>query len=124
MDRRHVSAHRYSWELHFGPIPDGLLVCHKCDNPACVRPSHLFLGTSADNTADMLAKGRRVAPSTANLARGSQHYKAKFRDADIRKIRRLYAKGSILQREIGAMFGVSPTCISHIIQRKSWAHVP
>lgn len=109
-------AHRASYEVHIGPIPKGLCVCHRCDNPACINPGHLFVGTSAENSADMVDKGRT---STPNL-RGSSHGNAKLTEADIVAIRA--AKGLTL-RQLGEIYGVSGANISYIRRGEAWAHV-
>ena len=111
-----AAAHRASWELHRGPIPDGLWVLHHCDTPPCVNPDHLFLGTHADNVADMIAKGRPGGP----YRRGESHCQAKLTEADVRKIRA--AKGLLL-RELAAQYGVSPNTIGKVRRREQWAHV-
>lgn len=88
------SAHRVSWEIHNGPIPDGLFVCHHCDVRHCVRPDHLFLGTAKDNVADMIAKGRRGdIPSPSK--RGEEHYAARLSDVAVAEIRAEIAAGEL-----------------------------
>lgn len=122
--RQFAYAHRIAWELENGPIPTGKIVCHRCDNPACVRPDHLFLGTHADNVQDMLSKGRgglRLHPETA--ARGEQASKAKLKAEQVKEIRRLYRGGGISQRELARRFGVTQNAISMLLHRKSWSHV-
>lgn len=99
--REHEYAHRTSWRLERGPIPDGLKVLHKCDTPACVRPDHLFLGTQTENMRDMYNKGR------GRKCRGEKHPAAKFTDDQIAEIRRLRAAG-VGPKELGERFGISP----------------
>ncbi len=108
---RGVQAHRVAWELARGLIPAGMLVCHACDNPPCVRPDHLFLGTQSDNMCDMAAKGRHPYP------RGEDHHQARLSNADRAEIRRLYAAGGVTQAAIADRFGVCPSHVSRIVRR-------
>lgn len=129
---RPLRAHRLSWELHFGPIPEGVFVCHRCDNPPCVRPDHLFLGTPADNSADMVAKGRSYTPSGADhysarspekVRRGEAAPRAILTEGQVRDIRRRLAAGGITQRALSAEYGVSPATIGIIASGRVWKHV-
>jgi len=113
-------AHRVAWALTHGPIPDGLVIAHRCDNPACVRVDHLFVATQLENMQDMQAKGR-LRPPPRRV--GAQHHQAKLTEASVRLIRRLYADGGITQAMLAQRFGVSQTRISAVIRRANWAHV-
>jgi len=109
-------SHRVSWTLHYGDIPEGLCVCHHCDNPSCVNPNHLFLGTHRDNINDREKKGRNKLP----LCKGEDHGISKLKCDDVKKIRKLYKTGDYSQSELGKLFGVSQTNISQIVRRLIW----
>lgn len=109
-------VHRFSWELHNGPIPDGLIVCHHCDTPLCVNPHHLFVGTTADNLADRNAKGRAVYHS------GSKNGAAKLTEANVRVIRAKHSVGTT-NAALAREFNVTPGAISLIVRRKNWRHL-
>jgi hypothetical protein len=111
-----MSAYRASYILHKGPIPDGALVCHTCDNPACVNPDHLWLGSYADNTNDMLAKGR------GNTANGLTKL-TKLGPEQVREIRALLATGKVSQRSVARSYGVSHGTVQDLANGKTWRHV-
>jgi hypothetical protein len=105
-------THRVSYELMVGKIPEGKYVCHTCDNPLCVNPKHLFIGTQFDNMRDMINKGR--APDRS----GENNSKARLTKADVEMIRKL--RGKKLQREIGDMFGIKQPQVGAIQRGQSW----
>jgi len=109
-----ASAHRVAWILTFGEIQDGLRVLHKCDNPPCVNPDHLFLGTDSDNMADKCKKQRQ--------ARGERQGLSPFVESDIIEIRRLRATGLSFPK-IARMYGVPHQTIMRIVKRQVWKHV-
>ena len=106
-------AHRLAWVLTNGPILDDLCVCHSCDNPGCVNPAHLFLGTRDENNRDRQEKGRG--------ARGEHQGHAKLTWDEVVEVRRLYALGDISQSELARRFGVSQPAIGAVVTYRSWA---
>ena len=135
---RPLLTHRVAWELTHGPIPAGIQVCHKCDNPICVRPTHLFLGTQRDNIADMDRKGRRPKPSPERIAalprgeawrqrhprqaQGERVGGSKLTADKVREIRRLRSEGWTLER-LADEFGVRIGTIRFIVTRQTWKHI-
>lgn len=108
------AAHRVSYEIHCGTIEDGLHVCHRCDNPACINPDHLFLGSNVDNMADKIAKGRQ------SRLHGADNGKAKLTDTAVRAIRA--AKG-IPSSELANKYGVNRSQIWLVRTGKRWTHI-
>jgi DNA-binding XRE family transcriptional regulator len=123
---RRIRAHRLSWELTHGPIPNDIKVLHTCDNPTCVRPDHLFLGTNADNSRDMVRKGRQASgdrsPSRRHREprpRGERHHNSRYTDEQVAEMRALYAEGGWTQRQLAARFGVSQAAIQQVLSGKA-----
>ena len=107
-------AHRVSWMIHNGNIPEDQCVLHKCDNTGCVNPDHLFLGTQADNMHDMKAKRR--------AASGENHSHVKLNETQVRVIR-AYLGAGITGRKLAEIFGRSDVTISDIKRRTTWSHI-
>jgi hypothetical protein len=122
-DGKSQRAHRVFYQAHKGPIPSGLLVCHSCDNPPCVNPAHLFVGTVADNERDKDAKGRR-SPSPClthpeTLPRGESHGMAKLTEAAVAEIK----AGMIGTREAARKYGVSRSTVQRARNGRHWKHL-
>ena len=109
--RKTRGAHRISYEITKGPIPDGMCVCHHCDNASCMNPNHLFLGTQQDNMSDKVQKGR--------AATGEHNGRAKLTDYEVRQIR----ASDKTQRVLGLDFGVDQALIGRIKRRQIWTHI-
>jgi hypothetical protein len=126
----HTGAHRMAYVLSRGGIPDGMFVCHKCDNPICVNPAHLFLGTCADNLADMAQKGRaakgdqngrRLHPES--VPRGEGSASAKLTEQQVIAMRVRFAGGGVTKSDLMREYGVSHRQVRNILARRQWAHV-
>jgi hypothetical protein len=123
---RSLGAHVVSWRIHFGPVPDGLEVCHSCNRFECVRPDHLYLGTSAQNSADaardgLYARGRRHGSKKhpEALKRGEENGNAHLTEEDVRAIR----ASTGTQRELARQFGVTHKTIKMVRDRTTWGHL-
>ncbi len=109
---RYFLAHRLSWMIHNGVIPNGLMICHRCNNRKCVRPSHLYLGTHKDNHNDSVIAG--------TWTRGTHQRNTHLTASDVLRIRKL-AAGGTKQRTLAHDYGVLPSAINNIVKRRNWA---
>lgn len=139
-----VRANRASWEIHFGPIPPGMFVCHRCDVPACVRPDHLFLDDNRGNILDASRKGR-IATGLRNgaytrperMPRGEEHWArrrpelvrkghvtfAKVTPDQVRAIRASYSAGDVRLADLASRFGITKGSVANIVKRRTWQAV-
>jgi len=111
----HTRTHRFSWMITYGNIPDGLQVLHKCDNPPCCNPKHLFLGTTQENTKDRDNKGRGI--------KGEGHHQHRLTNEQVDYIREHYLR-DVKTRDLATMFGVSTTTIYNVAKRLQWKWRP
>lgn len=117
-------THRVMWELVYGPVPSGKYVCHRCDNPSCCNPLHLFVGSAKENYDDAVSKKRhRNVTLGGKWARGETHGHAKLREDQVVEIRECYARGEATREDLAKKHGVHYATIRHLLRRDSWKHV-
>ena len=119
-------AHRVVYRALVGDTPAGMFVCHKCDNPSCCNPDHLFIGTPADNHKDMVAKSRDVKPPRNEHDIGSHRYNAKLDEEMVRALRARYDAGESgysIWKELNQKLGFHQAPVYRMLQRKAWRHV-
>lgn len=112
--KRPTKAHRASWEIHYGKIPDGLWVLHHCDNPSCVNPRHLFLGTVLDNNRDTIRKNRK------HDVRGELHGGVKLTESQVREIRKKYIPHEYSTAKLAREYSISQPHAWEIVSGRSW----
>lgn len=125
-----IPAHRFAYRVYRGEIPEGLWVLHDCDNPICVNPNHLFLGTAQDNTNDMVSKGRARFNCSEGpgekACKGEEHGMARLSEDQVKEIRRRYKRisyHSTNARQLAVEFGVTQNQITRIVKGERWNHV-
>ncbi len=114
-NRRKYLAHRASYELFVGEIPEGMFILHECDNPSCVRPAHLSVGTQKDNLDGMARRGRSLS--------GERHNMVKLKSSDVLSIRQYHKEGLLSQQAIANLYNVNQTAVSKIIRGETWKNI-
>jgi hypothetical protein len=140
--KRHGYAHRFSFALAYGEIPEGLYVCHRCNNGLCVKPDHLYLGTAAENSRDavrdgLIARGvhsspfkrnarqvAEVAPPIRLSVSGTSNVRARLNEDKVKEIRRLVDGGHATRTEVAQQFGIGRSTVRLVVNRITWRHVP
>lgn len=119
VNKKKYLSHRVSWQMAFGKIPEGLKVLHECDNPKCVNPLHLFLGTQKDNMEDMTEKGRRASADKIRNP-GEKNGSHKLTAGQVQVIRNKYSSGGTSHRKLAKEMNIGTTQISRILKHESW----
>lgn len=113
---KQMRAHRFMYIKEFGDIPESMNVLHKCDNPSCVNPNHLYLGTQKDNVVDMMSKNRGGYKKFC----GESHHNSKLTRKEVNEIKTLWNSGKLFQKDIANKFGISQQVVSKIVNNKAW----